>query len=490
MSHHTRRQFLKVSGGVLGGIAAGTTVTAAESRDRFIVDLRSATERDLADVDVIHRLEQIDIAIVRGSESDVAGTRSSPDVTFEFEGPAVDAGEAKPSNTPSLYDIQWDKQAQDVPDVHSTTSGAGSRVSVIDSGVLADHPDLDVNTELSANLTDDGGDFTPVGGDDHGTHVAGTVAATNASGEGVIGTAPDTDLVAIRVFSAEGGAAFGDIIAAMVYSGDIGCDAANLSLGAYPIPLDGEGVQVLVDSIERATAYANEQGTLIVASAGNDGANLNDDPPAEEILPPEQLPDDPDEIPERPFISLPNEADNTMSISATGPVGYRWDDKGNGKYRRNHRAALNHLEEPTTDPAFYTNYGSEAVDVSAPGGNVGSDVLATPPADRPENWLYDLVVSTTFTVEGGVQDPGYGWKAGTSMASPQVAGVAALIASLDPDASPGEVRDRIESTAADIGESEFRGEGHLDTAAAVGGSDGKSNGNGNANKKGGRGNGR
>jgi subtilisin family serine protease len=360
-----------------------------------------------------------------------------------------------------------------VPDVHETTRGEGTRVSVIDSGILEDHPDLDgpLNPDLSQNFTQDGGDFNPVGSD-HGTHVGGIVAAEDSNGEGVLGMAPNTDLVACRVFS--GPLAFlGDIITAIIYSANIDADVANLSLGAYPVPRNSEGAEVRQEAYSSASAYANEQGMLIVAAAGNNGVNLNDDPPYEEIVPPNQRPDDPSEFPERPFISLPNEVENYMSISATGPIGYRWGGPGNGRGQeeRNYRAALKHLEEPTTDPAFYTNYGPDAVDISAPGGDADREAL-----DTVENAKYDLVLSTTFTGEDTDGDdvpeppytPTYSWKAGTSMAAPQVAGVAALVRSLRPEMTPDELRGHLEATATDLDNALYHGEGHLDTAAAVG----------------------
>ena len=84
-------------------------------------------------------------------------------------------------------------------------------------------------------LTGDGFGAASAAGGYHGTHVGGIVGASD-NGAGVIGTVPATELVDCRVFSPSSLASFGDILAAVVYSAEIGADAANLSLGAYPIP--------------------------------------------------------------------------------------------------------------------------------------------------------------------------------------------------------------------------------------------------------------
>ncbi|MFH5799201.1 S8 family peptidase [Haladaptatus sp. CMAA 1911] len=454
----TRRSFLKGAGAALTGVALTTpTVSARSQEDRYIVDLRDASSDVLDGLEVVHRLDQIDIAVVEGEKSDVSGTRHSKDVEMEFDRAETEHHE-HPHHHPhdTRYDLQWDKQAQDVLKVHRKTRGEGTRVSVIDSGALETHPDLRhaLNTDLSMNFTGDGGDFNPILSD-HGTHCAGIIAADGSNEDGVIGTAPDTDLVALRVFTGPF-AVFGDIIAAMEHSAEIESDVANMSLGAYPLPKDAD-TELLQESIERAADFANEQGTLLVAAAGNDAVNLDED---------------------GDVISLPNEADNVLSISATGPIGFLWDDekrkekheekRGHGGWhhdRRHYRRALRRLREPTTEPAYYTNYGAEAIDISAPGGNFDRE------ASEDANAQYDMVLSTVF--DWGDEDddadmvPAYAWKAGTSMAAPQVAAVAALVKSVNPHATPAEVRAHLEATARDLHNPTYHGEGHLDTKHAV-----------------------
>ncbi|WP_243700422.1 S8 family peptidase [Halorussus pelagicus] len=436
-----RRTFLKGAGAALGGLALPTAVSAESADKRYLVDLKSASDGVLDDVDVVHDLSQIDLAVVEAEKGQVEGESFSKDVEMEFDfAETEDNGNGDEPGPHKLSQLQWDKQDQGVSGLHGRTRGEGTRVAVLDSGAIPNHPDLSgpLNTDLSKNFTGDGGDFTPWY-NDHGTHVAGIIAGDDQNDEGVVGTAPGTELVALRVFTGPF-SFFGDIIAAMTYAGDIEADVANMSLGAYPLP-DNKENRLLKESIERATDYAASQGTLMVSAAGNDGKNLDED---------------------GDVLNLPSAADNVMSVSATGPVGYRWDDKGNGKFIRNYHAAFNKLDEEPTDPAPYTNYGSESIDISAQGGNS----VQNPPSDA--NWQYDMVLSTVF--EWGDNDemvPEYGWKAGTSMAAPQVSAAAALVKSANPDATPSEIREHLEATARDVGPAKYHGSGYLDIEAAL-----------------------
>lgn len=448
MVHGTRRDVLKVSGALLGGIALGTTVTAAASTDRYVVRTKG---RGLPkSVEVVHEMPGTDLAVVSGTEGALQSSKGvrgfAPDIELELNEPPVNA--EVPSFDTADYEghpgdfLQWDKAALNVSEAHETTEGEGTRVAVIDSGVLETHPDLTgpLNLDLSRNFTDDGGDHNPVGGDDHGTHVAGIVAADNGGGIGVNGTAPQTDLVDCRVFSGPT-ASFGDILAAVVYSANIGADVANLSLGAYPIPRQASG-QFYGKVLNSAMTYANKEGTLLVIAAGNDAADLQHD---------------------KNFISLPNEGAQAVSVSATGPLGYGWDADGDGE--------VTDLAAPPESPAFYTNYGTNAVTLAAPGGDADLGAIGT-----GVPWFNDLVFNTVFSYvdtdddgEPDTQVPGYGWKAGTSMAAPNVAGAAALVKSANPNYNASQVESALKR-AADVPEDydkAFYGSGYLNILDAL-----------------------
>ncbi|UPV74088.1 S8 family serine peptidase [Halorussus limi] len=472
MSDHSRRTFLKAAGGAVGSAALLTGAASADGGAsgpdrRFLVDLREVSRSEVPDeVEIIHDISEIDVLAARGDPGAVPGSASTVadlavyqhDATPEggpvkehsakgpgSKGPAWDSG--APTNT----ELQWDKRAQRVGDltenpgdgrtVQDTTTGEGTRVAVIDSGVY-DHPDLEgvVNEELSENFTTDPYDFRPNGAGDHGTHVAGIVAGTNAAGDGILGTAPDTEVLSHRVFSGVSGAS-GDVIAALVDAASKGCDAANISLG-YPVPyVYPEKYPFLLDVKElyrRAANFAREQDMVIVNSAGNDALDMD----------------------RKGVLSLPTEVEGIFGVAATGPIGYLWDDEKPSREDK----GLKKLEKSTSQPAKYTNYG-EAVDVSAGGGNYDLDAYA----DGVEGWYYDLVFSSVYeTNENGETEPGYGWKAGTSMAAPQVTGAVALVRSLRPDASAAEVENLIRETARDApGGEAYHGAGHLDLRRLV-----------------------
>lgn len=433
----SRRRLLKVGGTALGGIAVGGDIATAGSGNRYIVDLKGkATARKLekAGLEVIHHIGVVDLAVVRGQKKDVKSvtTKFAPDTEARLDPPfegEVPAQRTQEATDEPLYPLQWDKQAQNIPEAHNETGGEGTRVAVIDTGVDPTHPDLQhaVNTALSKNFTDDGGDFTDV--NYHGTHVSGIIAANDANNEGVVGSAPETDLVACRVFDADLLASFADVLAAIVYSAEKDCDAANMSLGAYPLPRQKLG-PFYGKVLNRVTTFANSQGTVLVAAAGNDSADLQHD---------------------RDVISLPNEAAQVMSISATGPIGFMWGGDG--------------LREPFESPAFYTNYGTNAIDLGAPGGDADLDAI-----DTNKDWHLDLVLNTIPTRFADKPDERpYGWLLGTSMAAPQVTGAVALVRSQHPNATADTVESILERTASvpEGFDRAFYGAGFLDPAAAL-----------------------
>jgi len=442
MSQQTRRTFLTTTGAVLGGIAAGTTVTAAARTDRFIVQTTGKTP---SDVEVVHEMPGVSVAVVRGEERDLKRSKAvknyAPDVEVELDSPDPNdstptVDEASAVDEPG-YGVQWDKQDLDVRTAQETTTGDGTTVTIIDTGVAAGHPDLNVNEDLSRNFTGDGFGAANAAGGYHGTHVGGIVGASD-NGEGVIGTAPDTELVDCRVFSPSALASFGDILAAVVYSAAIGADAANLSLGAYPVPRQGQG-SFYGKVLNTVMTYANKEGTLLVIAAGNDSADLQHD---------------------KNFISLPNEGAQGLSVAATGPIGFGWDAGD---------------EDPAESPAFYTNYGTNAIDLAAPGGDADLDAIGS---GAP--YYLDLVFNTYAVPKYETDDDGnvigikgyeytYSWLAGTSMAAPQVAGAAALVKSEHPDLNANQVESRLKRAASvpDGYDKTYYGSGYLDIVDAL-----------------------
>lgn len=403
--------------------------------------------QELADggVLVVHGPEDADPSSVRGV------SEAYRDVRLELERPAessiADESELEP---PTFYhDFLWDKQVTETLEANQYATGDGSAVAVIDTGCDYEHPDLEPNLDTEAGrlfregaIEDGVEDGIPVarpvdedeyGGDEdvpafeideveqhvaddvqgHGTHVGGIATASaddGAIGTGVTGTAPDASLVSLRVFwwaevdddadrPDERWALFtttGDILTAIDYAGEQGYDAANLSLGTMPLPpqVNAAGIKAVY---ERVIQRATQRGTLVVASAGNSDANLQ----------------------QGGYFTLPNSIAGAISVSASAPNDER---------------------------AFYSNFGTNEIDVGAPGG--GYETLEKTLEGDPDvvDWPFpfNLVFSTTSPrVEGA----SYGWKAGTSMAAPQVAGLAALVRELDADANGKRVESAVKHGA-------------------------------------------
>jgi subtilisin family serine protease len=274
-----------------------------------------------------------------------------------------------------LSDRQWGLDQVRAPAAWATSTGDGVTIAVLDSGVDLDHEDLRSKTLAGANFVgcaDSGpcgtGDWQTDGGSDpHGTHVAGIAAAATGNGIGIAGVAPDATILPVRVLGDEGGT-FEEIAAGIRYAADQGAEVITMSLGALP------GVQALsitgvIGETQEAILYAREKGSVVVAAAGNDF--------------------------QVPLCSTPAFDRGALCVTAT--------DK---------REA----------PAAYSNGGinQDVASVAGPGGSLlpvcGEDVLSTVPAG-----------TGTAGAVCGYSDA-YDEYAGTSMATPHVAGVAALLA--------------------------------------------------------------
>ncbi|MGV6819435.1 MAG: S8 family serine peptidase [Parvularcula sp.] len=140
---------------------------------------------------------------------------------------------------------------------------------VIDTGVQQDHPDLNVDTARSANFVSKG-KYTVEDGNGHGTHVAGTIAAID-NDIGVVGVAPGSLVVGVRVLNNRGSGTYSDIIAGIDYvsaNAAIG-DVANMSLG-------GGFSQALNDAVQNAAA----NGIKFALAAGNESTDAGTKSPA------------------------------------------------------------------------------------------------------------------------------------------------------------------------------------------------------------------
>jgi lantibiotic leader peptide-processing serine protease len=346
------------------------------------------------------------------------------------------------SGADALGVCQWDMQVIKAGAAHAKATGKGVRVGVIDGGIDFTHPDLADGIDVakscsfifSSTPTADpqeiaNGDCSNKAAvqdlQGHGTHVATTIAG-RANGIGIVGVAPEATIIGLKACTIAGFCFADSVAAALRYAGDQRLDVVNLSLFADPylyICANEAGQRAILKDLQNAARYAQQRGVVIVAAAGNEAHDLGH-PTIDEISP--------DWPPDSAIVRevrnncrvAPAELPGVVTVSATG---------------------VNTL-------ASYSNAGSP-VDVTAPGGDAGQTpttvfgrgrILAGwSSTDATGTW--EALAGVNRAVESG--GGRYVWISGTSMASPHVAGVAALIRQVHPGMPQGAVAALIRSSA-------------------------------------------
>ncbi|MEV6176600.1 type VII secretion-associated serine protease mycosin [Streptomyces sp. NPDC052015] len=183
---------------------------------------------------------------------------------------------AAPAHADGIRGQQWALEALHTDEAWQTTKGAGITVAVLDTGVEADHPDLEGNVLTGTDLVRFGAKPGDRAWARHGTAMASIIAGHGhgyGNGDGVMGIAPEAKILPVRVILEDGDPARakarstrGNALAEGIrWAADHGADVINLSLGddsasAHPEPAEDEAVQ-----------YALKKGAVVVASAGNGG---------------------------------------------------------------------------------------------------------------------------------------------------------------------------------------------------------------------------
>jgi subtilisin family serine protease len=151
--------------------------------------------------------------------------------------------------------------------------GGGATIAIVDTGVDLNHPDLKDKLLDGVDLVS--GETCTPGAQDlngHGTHVAGIAAAAANNGIGVAGTAPDAKILPVRVLDPAGSGSGPDIVAGIKWAADHGAQVINLSIGEG-LSISGTGLSVSspvdIDSIGEGVDYAWQKGAVVVAAAGN-----------------------------------------------------------------------------------------------------------------------------------------------------------------------------------------------------------------------------
>ena len=310
-------------------------------------------------------------------------------------------------------------------------------VAVVDSGVEDTHPDLEgrVDTSRSVKCSVNGvatQDF--YGWRDefyHGTHVAGIIAA-NHNDIGIDGIAPEASIVAIEATNDNRLIYPEYVTCAFMWAASHGVDVVNNSYSMDPwvywSPTDPEQAAGL-EAATRSIKYAQGQGLAVIAAAGNEGVDI--DNPTIDNGSPTDVPTPTKNRAVNGGIRVPSMLDGVAQVSAVGQ-------------------AYNVKPGLSLGRAEFSNYGN-TIDFAAPGDQIYSTV---PLLFYPS---------------------GYAVADGTSMATPHVSGIAALIKSVHPELTGAQVIDLMKKQAAanygrlnaPIDGREYRGYGFLDALVAV-----------------------
>jgi len=366
------------------------------------------------------------------------GINLAKDKRYNDNPEVIDAPQQQNGVDP-LFNNQWGMKNVNVMDAWKITKGSPDMiVAVIDTGVDYTHEDLLPNLwrntkEIANNGIDDDGngyiddmigwDFVsndnkpydlavePLqllagGNPGHGTHCAGNVAARGDNGIGIAGVAPNVKIMSLRFISDKGQGTTADAIKAIKYAVDNGAKVLSNSWGSEgEDPEDGQSNQALRDAIQ----YAQDKGTLFIAAAGNGHQG----------------------------VGYSNDTDPKPSYPATYP----------------HETIISVAAlDVNNNFGSFSNWGAKTVHIGAPGVKVYSTVVGSE--------YTDMVIDK------------YGFKAswdGTSMATPHVAGAAALYWSAHPEKTWRDVKNAILATAQKIpaAQGKLVTEGKLDVNALM-----------------------
>lgn len=319
------------------------------------------------------------LMLAEGVDPVDAAARAATDPDVVYAEPLARRYATYRPNDP-LYEFQWNLQQLEIERAWDINPGAtsGVVVAVIDSGVayanqgaFAQAPDL-AGTRFVPGYDFIWDDDTPFDLDGHGTHVTGTIAQTTNNSIGTAGFAFNVSVMPIKAVSGEWDDYLGapnlgtsaTVAQAIRFAADNGAKVINLSLGGFT-----------ASTAERdALVYAVDKGVVVVVAAGNDG--------------------DGGSRPSYPAVYA-NDIEGAMAVAA---VDYR-------------------LQRPG-----YSNV-NDYVEITAPGGDVDVDLNQDGYGDGVLQQTLDFDAVADFRFN----EFGYFFLNGTSMASPHVAAMAALL---------------------------------------------------------------
>ncbi len=302
----------------------------------------------------------------------------------------------RPSFVPAdtYYPLQWNYPLIHLPQAWDIVTGDPNVVvAVVDTGVRLDHPDLQGQLIAGYDFVSDstrardGNGIDPDPNDPgdrgsgagassfHGTHVAGTIAAATNNGIGVAGVAWGSKVMPVRVLGVNGGTQY-DVMQGVRYAAGLENDSGTLPAKPADVINLSLGGGGFSQSAQDVFTQARDAGVIVVAAAGNDATSAP---------------------------SFPASYAGVVSVAAV---------------------------DLNRNPAPYSNFGP-SIDIAAPGGDTSVDRNADGYADGVLSTLADDSVSPPAFV--------YAFYQGTSMATPHVSGVFALMRSVDPTISPATI---------------------------------------------------
>lgn len=257
------------------------------------------------------------------------------------------------------------------------TTGHGVDVAILDTGIQATHPELDVAEEV---------DFTGEGTEDldgHGTHVAGIVGSQHEENRGI---AYESTLYDVKVLTQDGTGQGSDLLQGMEWAIENNMQVSVLSLGAEIEECDG------TDTISQAVDEMSNQGVTVTVAAGNTG-------------------------PEEQTITIPGCSNEGITVGSV---------------------------DKSDEIASYSSRGSTS------DGRIKPDIVA------PGTGIQSTYNNDGFTTLSG-----------TSMATPHVAGQAALLLQEDQELTPSEIKNLIQQSSEDLGlEENTQGSGRINVNAS------------------------
>ncbi|HXX48002.1 MAG TPA: S8 family serine peptidase, partial [Myxococcota bacterium] len=301
----------------------------------------------------------------------------------------------RPALEPSdpLYTLQWHYPLIHLPQAWDVTTGSPSViVAVVDTGVRLDHPDLagkfvpgyDFISDPARARDGNGIDPDPNDPGDralgssssfHGTHVAGTVGAATDNGIGVAGVAWGSKIMPVRVLGLNGGTLY-DVMQGVRWAAGFPNDSGTVPAQRADIINLSLAGGGEDDATQTLLTQIHDAGVIVVAAAGNDATSAP---------------------------TFPADYDDVIAVAAV---------------------------DLNRNPTYYSNFGPK-IALAAPGGDTS--------VDRNGDGWADGVLSTLADDSSSPISFGYVFYQGTSMATPHVAGVLALMKSVDPNLTPADV---------------------------------------------------